>query len=161
MKRMLLIFCCLLGLTFPAGAFGDWTPNAFDDAGKSTWEYKAVETMCKEGKSPAYDAGFFARDHISRYELAGVIADLLDHGKNLTEPEKENLDRMKLTYKEELASRGWHEKQAEKPKPLLEIHGDLRVRKTSGEDPDARARVGFTLPVGDQTTVTAGKTIGK
>lgn len=145
-----------LGFGVSALAYNVQAPNSWDDADRGSWEYKAVEAMVESGKSPAYDGSYFNDSrHISRYELAGVIIDLLDHGKNLTGEDEKNLDQMKKSYRRELSARGWHEAEEEK-QPIIEIHGDLRLRHTKGDGDDARARVGFEYNVTDNTVISAG-----
>lgn len=160
MKRIwtfLTAFFFALSLAYGASAYNVQAPNSWDDADKGSWEYKAVEEMVDAGKSPAYSASYFDENrHISRYELAGVIVDLLDNGKNLTDADDKALDKMKKSYSRELEARGWHEPEEEKPAPIIEIHGDLRLRHTKGEGDDARARVGFQYNVNDKTTISAG-----
>lgn len=154
---ILMAFFLCLGGGMGAYAYNVQAPNSFDDADRGSWEYRAVETMCAEGKSPKYDASYFKENpHISRYELAGVIIDLLDHGRNLSDEDEESLQKMTKSYSRELAARDWHAPEAEKKQPLLEIHGDLRLRHTKGEGDDARARLGFQYNVSDNTTLSAG-----
>lgn len=153
---LMALFLALAG-GMGAYAYNVQAPNSFDDADRGSWEYKAVETMCSEGKSPKYDASYFEGNrHISRYELAGVIIDLLDNGKDLTDEEEASLAKMEKSYSRELAARGWHAPEEEKKQPILEIHGDLRLRHTKGEGDDARARLGFQYNVSDNTTISAG-----
>lgn len=152
---LMALFLTLAG-GMGAYAYNVQAPNSFDDADRGSWEYKAVETMCSEGKSPKYGADYFEGNrHISRYELAGVIIDLLDNGKDLTDEEEASLAKMEKSYSRELAARGWHAPE-EKKQPILEIHGDLRLRHTKGEGDDARARLGFQYNVSDNTTIAAG-----
>lgn len=151
-----MVLLLSLGVVGGALAYNVQAPNSWDDADKGSWEYKAVEAMVESGKSPAYDESYFSENrHISRYELAGVIIDLLDHGKNLTGEDENTLDKMKKSYRRELSARGWHEAEEEKT-PIIEIHGDLRLRHTKGDGDDARARVGFQYNVSDSTTIAAG-----
>lgn len=157
MKKLLTALALAVSLTAPVSAYNVQAPNSFDDAGRGTWEFKAVQKMCEEDKSPAYDASYFAAGaHISRYELAGVIMDLLSHGKNLSADDEKALGRMKISYRRELSARGWKEPEAEKKKPIMEIHGDLRVRHTKGEGNDARARLGFEYHADEHTTIGVG-----
>lgn len=146
----------------PAAAYNVQAPNSWDSAGTNTWEYREVYRMCGEGKSPKYDLSYFENGNLlSRYELAGVMIDLMDNGTGLTDSDRQALDRMRRSYRRELDARGWHGTPKEKKKPIIEIHGDLRVRHQSGDnsggsDDDARARVGFTYHVSDNTSIHAG-----
>lgn len=157
MKKFFAAFALALCVAGGASAYNVQAPNSFDDAGRGSWEFKAVQKMCEEKKSPEYDASYFKDNaHISRYELAGVIMDLLENGRGLSEEDETQLSRMKKSYRRELEARGWKEPEREREKPLMEIHGDLRVRHTKGEGNDARARVGFQYNVSDNTSIHAG-----
>lgn len=161
MKKLWAVLASLVfafTLAWGAAAYNVQAPNSWDDADKGSWEYKTVEQMVDAGKSPAYTASYFDENrHISRYELSGIIVDLLDNGKDLTDADNEALAKMKKSYSRELEARGWHEPEEESPTPILEIHGDLRLRHTKGEGNDARARLGFQYNVSDNTTISAGE----
>lgn len=148
----------LLFFAGSASAYNVFAPNSFEAAGENTWEYRAVVRMCSEEKSPGYPPAYFeGRTGMSRYELAGVMIDLMDNGRDLTDADREELGKMTKSYRRELAAHGWKGPHKEKKKPIIEIHGDLRARYRSGEGTDGRARVGFSVPVGDHTTISAGK----
>ena len=154
-----LLFFAAVPAVFPVSAYNVMAPNSFDDADTRTSEYKAVVRMVKEGKSPkyTYDDMQIGRK-LTRYELAAYIIDLLDHGKNLDETDKADLEKIKKAYERELKARGWKEKRTRK-EPILTIDGDLRIRHQSGNGNDARARVGATVRVGEKTTIRADKTV--
>ncbi len=158
---LFVLFCFLFAQPAGAGAYNVFAPNSFDTAGTNTWEYKELERMCREGKSPKYDASYFEHgERLSRYELAGVLIDIMDHGQDLSNADWTVLNKIRRSYRRELEARGWHLAPQEKKKPILEIHGDLRVRHQSGgnsggSDDDARARVGFTYHVNDHTSIQA------
>lgn len=157
MKRIYALVLAFLCLSGSAAAYNVQAPNSFDDAGRGSWEFKAVRRMCEEKKSPAYGADYFQENrHISRYELAGVIIDLLENGSGLTEADEDALGRMQKSYARELEARGWEEEAEPQKQPIIEIHGDLRLRHTKGEGTDGRARVGFQYDLDDRTSVRAG-----
>ena len=156
-----LLMALALLCAAPASAYNVHWPNSWDSAGTGTWEYKEVYRMCEEKKSPRYDTSYFENGaRLSRYELAGVIIDLLDNGQNLTRDDWESLKKMRQSYHRELEARGWKGHPRPGRDPVLEIHGDLRVRHKSGGNSDggndARARVGVTYHVNDRTSINAG-----
>lgn len=159
-RYALLMALCLLAAA-PAGAYNVHWPNSWGAAGTGTWEYREVYRMCEENKSPKYDISYFDNgENLSRYELAGVIIDLLDNGQNLTREDWEQLRKMRQSYHRELEARGWRGTVRERRGSPIEIHGDLRVRHQSGGNSDggndARARVGVTYHVNDRTSINAG-----
>lgn len=161
----LLIAAFCLFSAAPAGAYNVYAPNSWDAAGTDTLEYQTVERLCEEGKSPKYGADYFVNGaHLTRYELAGVMIDLMDNGKDLTNADWVELNKMRRSYRRELDAHGWHAAPKEQKKPLIEISGDLRVRHQSGGNgdggSDARARLGFTYHVDDHTSIQAGHVAG-
>ena len=160
-KALLLALALLCAAPSASWAYNVYAPNSWGAAGTDTWEYQAVYRMCEEGKSPKYDASYFADgSRLSRSELAGVMIDLMDNGENLTNADWTELNKMRRSYRRELEARGWRGAPKEKKKPIIEIHGDLRVRHQSGgnsdSNDDARARLGFTYHVNDNTSIHAG-----
>ena len=159
---------CLLGLVslaFPiaavpaVSAYNVMAPNSFGEADTRTREYKAVVRMVKEGKAPNYTyEDMKMRGRITRYELTTFIIDLLDNGKNLTAQDKEDLEKIKEEYERELDAHNWKPKRARRS-PIVTIDGDVRLRTQSDGDTDARARVGATVKVSDDTTVRAEKSV--
>ncbi len=140
-------------------AYNVMAPNSFDEADTRTREYKAVVRMVKEGKAPNYTYDDMkVRGRITRYELTTFIIDLLDNGKNLDAQDKEDLEKIKKEYERELDAHGWKPKRARR-EPILTIDGDVRLRRQSDGDTDARARVGATVKVADHTTIRAEKSV--
>ena len=160
---------CLLGLfsllavpsvSMPTvSAYNVMAPNSFGEADTRTREYKAVVRMVKEGKAPNYTYDDLKmRGRITRYELTTFIIDLLDNGKNLDEQDKKDLEKIKEEYERELDAHNWKPKRTRRA-PMVTLDGDVRLRRQSDGETDARARVGATVKVSDNTTARAEKSV--
>ena len=114
-----------------------------------------METLCQEGKAPSYTIDFFSRGSMTRYELASVIKDMLEH-HNEKDKDHESLMKLKKEYARELEALGYREeKKIPEGKPMLEMSGDGRIRYNSDGDADGRVRVNTRWRIGDDTTVNA------
>ena len=98
---------------------------------------------------------FLPERKATRYELADVIIDLLDEGRNLDDHDRQLLDRMKISYSRELDARGWKEKKQNGPGSSAEVGGDIRISKTTGKDADGRIRAGMKYDLDDKTEIAA------
>jgi hypothetical protein len=164
-KKKVCLLCLVSLLAVPTvqmptvSAYNVMAPNSFDEADTRTREYKAVVRMVKEGKAPNYTyEDLKMRGRITRYELTTFIIDLLDNGKNLDEQDKKDLEKIKEEYERELDAHGWKPKRKRR-EPIATFDGDFRLRRQSDGDTDARARVGATVKVTDDTTVRAEKSV--
>lgn len=110
----------------------------------------------RTGQSPDYTTAFFDRQ-LTRYELAGVIKDILEGGKTVPE-DNPSLMKLRKDYARELEALGWKppKRQPSKEKPILEIGGDSRIRYNNGGDADARVRVAGRWNITDNTSIQAG-----
>ena len=159
MKRWELLLAGLLLCSFPVSAYNVFAPNSFEDVQPDSYAYQTLRDMCGQGKSPGYSASFFDSGRkISRYELAGVLQSALKEGKDLSSKDKEALQRLKKEYARELEARGYKE---DKPRqdPVLEIHGDARLREIKGEGADARLRTQVTWHLSGNTSVQRQETV--
>ena len=159
MKKFLLT-TLFATLTIQCFAYNWYAPNSFDTVKKDSWDYQAVYTLCEKGEAPDYSVGFFDKE-LTRYELASVIKNILDHQEDTED--NDTLIRLKKDYARELEALGYRDKK-KKPsdgvKPLFEIHGDSRVRYNSQSEADARARINGTWHIG-KTDIVAGGKAGK
>ncbi len=164
-RKKLCLFFLLSALSLSAAqaptvsAYNVMAPNSFDEADTRTREYKAVVRMVQAGKAPNYTYDDIKmRGRITRYELTTFIIDLLDNGKNLDEQDKADLEKIKEEYERELEAHDWKPKRLRRG-PSITIDGDVRLRRQSDGDTDARARVGATVKVSDDTTIRAEKSV--
>ena len=155
MNKIVYLAAAFTALAVNAFAYNWYAPNSFDTVKKDSWDYKAVYTLCEEGKAPDYTTSFFSKE-LTRYEIASVIKNVLDNQKDT--PTDENLLKLKKEYSRELEVLGYKEpkKKDSQVKPILEISGDTRVRYNSDSEADARARVNTKWHIGKNTDVAIG-----
>lgn len=79
MKKTMFLTALLAAASITGFAYNVYAPNSFDAVSPASWDYKTVETLCREGKAPSYTEDFFRRGSMTRYELASVIKDMLEH----------------------------------------------------------------------------------
>jgi hypothetical protein len=121
MIRNCLVFLSMLFMIFSFGCaevrgYNEYAPNSFDTVSMSSKEYKAVYEFCRQGKAPAYSVSFFAeRPNLTRYELAGVIKNLLESGLVTDQRDQAVLNQLKKNYSRELSALGWKEKRQAPP----------------------------------------------
>jgi hypothetical protein len=160
MKKVSLALALILGLmACPAEAYNVFAPNSFDSARMNSFEYQTLRTMTKEGKIPHYKVTYFNRgDNISRYELADVLIDALDNGQGMTAEDLQNLKKIKKSYSRELDAKGWKDPnpEPESKDPIIEIHGDVRIREREGYGADGRMRVGAKYNLNRNTAIHIG-----
>lgn len=95
---------------------------------------------------------------MTRYELASVIKDMLEH-HNEKDKDHESLMKLKKEYARELEALGYkEEKKIPEGKPMLEMSGGGRIRYNSDGNADGRVRVNTRWRIGDDTTINAGGT---
>lgn len=158
MKKTVFFTALLAAASITGFAYNLYAPNSFDPVSPKSWDYRTVETLCREGKAPSYTTDFFSRGSMTRYELASVIKDMLEH-HNEKDKDHESLMKLKKEYARELEALGYREeKKIPEGKPMLEMSGDGRIRYNSDGDADGRVRVNTRWRIGDDTTVNAGGT---
>lgn len=149
-----IILAAALAAAAPSFAYPWSAPNSFETVKKDAWDYKATYALCEKGEAPDYTTAFFQRE-LTRYELASVIKNALEH--TAPSDRSEDLNKLKKAYERELEAQGYVEKKkrGSDVKPIYEIHGDTRMR-TGSEKTDARARVEGTWHITGNTDVVAG-----
>lgn len=156
MKKALFLTVCFASLTLTGFAYNVYAPNSFDPVNPKSWDYQTVQSLCREGKAPSYTNDFFSRGSVTRYELASVIKDMLEHHQT-GDADHAALMKLKKEYARELEALGYkEEKKIPEGKPILEMSGDGRIRYSSDGRVDGRVRTGGTWHLGDSTDVTAG-----
>jgi hypothetical protein len=114
MKKILGIFLFLFLLTHGAFSFTDVPPDH--------WAYDAVEKLTKEGYMDGYlDGTFKGRKVITRYELALILARILDKMENfqakggtISEEDQQLVRKLTAEFKDELNSLGVRVEDLEK-----------------------------------------------
>mgnify|MGYP000040084051 CR=1 FL=1 len=158
MKKTMFLTALLAAASITGFAYNVYAPNSFDAVSPASWDYKTVETLCREGKAPSYTEDFFRRGSMTRYELASVIKDMLEH-HDRNDKDHGSLMKLKKEYARELEALGYREeKKTAEGKPVLEMGGDGRIRYSSDGDADGRVRINTRWHIDRDTTVNAGGT---
>lgn len=144
MKKTLLLAALFAALSIEGFAYNVYAPNSFDEVSPKSWDYRTVYSLTEEGKAPSYTKSFFGRGSMTRYELASVIKDILQHDDG--DGDRAVLMKLKKEYARELSALGYkEERKGSKGKPIFEMSGDGRLRTSSDGDADGRIRIGTTL----------------
>lgn len=148
MKKKLFLTLLFAAASFTAFAYNPYAPNSFDSVNPKSWDYQTALALCREGKAPDYDEKFFNRGEITRYELAGVVKNLLENNSQKGD-DGQKLTKLKKEYARELESLGYHEEK-KKPggTPIFEIEGDGRIRYNNDGKADARVRIETRANIG-------------
>ncbi|MEE3453018.1 hypothetical protein [Dialister sp.] len=148
MKKKLFLTLLFAAASFTAFAYNPYAPNSFDSVNPKSWDYQTALSLCREGKAPDYDERFFNRGEITRYELAGVVKNLLENNSQKGD-DGQKLAKLKKEYARELESLGYHEEK-KKPggTPIFEIGGDGRIRYNNDGKADARVRIETRANIG-------------
>ncbi len=102
--------------------------NPFADVDESSWAYKAVSQLSEENVIEGYPDGTFRGDkNVSRYELAQIIARLMQK-QDLSDSQKETVQKLSAEYADELTSLGVRVSELEKKTGNLSVITELRVQ---------------------------------
>ena len=102
--------------------------NPFADVDESSWAYKAVAQLSEENVIEGYPDGTFRGDkNVSRYELAQIIARLMQK-QDLSDSQKETVQKLSAEYADELTSLGVRVSELEKKTGNLSVITELRVQ---------------------------------
>ena len=110
MKKTVFLTALLAAASITGFAYNLYAPNSFDPVSPKSWDYRTVEALCREGKAPSYTTDFFSRGSMTRYELASVIKDMLEH-HNEKDKDHESLMKLKKEYARELEALGYKEEK--------------------------------------------------
>jgi len=97
----------LVLLIFTTGAFA----QQFDDVPRDHWAYDSVQTLAERGYLSLYSGeDFNGEEALSRYEMAEIIANLLDNtvggtsAENLSEEDVDVIRELSLEFRDELVT---------------------------------------------------------
>ena len=81
--------------------------NPFTDVSADDWAYQAVASLSDEGVIDGYPDGTFRGDkHVTRYEIAQIVARLMAKEDTLNASQKETLAKLSSQYANELKDLG-------------------------------------------------------
>lgn len=134
----------LVGAIFSALAIGVASTtfaavNPFSDVPADHWSFDAVTNLAREGVIEGYGDGTFSGDaHITRYEMAQMVAKAMAKSGSLGESDQALIDRLAAEYADELNNLGVRVAELEQKSDNVKIQGLLRM-EGARLDPDEHA----------------------
>lgn len=109
--------------------------NPFTDVSTDDWAYQAVASLSDEGVIDGYPDGTFRGDkHVSRYEIAQIVARLMAKEDSLNASQKETLAKLSSQYANELKDLGVRVAELEKKRGGTDLITELRVQSIDRYD---------------------------
>lgn len=109
--------------------------NPFTDVSADDWAYQAVASLSDEGVIDGYPDGTFRGDkHVTRYEIAQIVARLMAKEDTLNASQKETLAKLSSQYANELKDLGVRIAELEKKRGATDLITELRVQSIDRHD---------------------------
>ena len=109
--------------------------NPFTDVSADDWAYQAVASLSDEGVIDGYPDGTFRGDkHVTRYEIAQIVARLMAKEDTLNASQKETLAKLSSQYANELKDLGVRVAELEKKRGTTDLITELRVQSIDRYD---------------------------
>lgn len=109
--------------------------NPFTDVSTDDWAYQAVASLSDEGVIDGYPDGTFRGDkHVTRYEIAQIVARLMAKEDTLNASQKEILAKLSSQYANELKDLGVRIAELEKKRGATDLITELRVQSIDRYD---------------------------
>lgn len=109
--------------------------NPFTDVSSDDWAYQAVASLSDEGVIDGYPDGTFRGDkHVSRYEIAQIVARLMAKEDTLNASQQETLAKLSSQYANELKDLGVRIAELEKKRGATDLITELRVQSIDRYD---------------------------
>lgn len=109
--------------------------NPFTDVSADDWAYQAVASLSDEGVIDGYPDGTFRGDkHVTRYEIAQIVARLMAKEDTLNASQKETLAKLSTQYANELKDLGVRIAELEKKRGATDLITELRVQSIDRYD---------------------------
>lgn len=135
--------------------------NPFTDVSSDDWAYQAVASLSDEGVIDGYPDGTFRGDkHVTRYEIAQIVARLMAKEDTLNVSQKETLAKLSSQYANELKDLGVRIAELEKKRGATDLITELRVQSIDRYDDvfkgkkhnelSTRVRLNTITPVNDR-----------
>lgn len=135
--------------------------NPFTDVSADDWAYQAVASLSDEGVIDGYPDGTFRGDkHVTRYEIAQIVARLMAKEDTLNASQQETLAKLSSQYADELKDLGVRVAELEKKRGATDLITELRVQSIDRYDDvfkgkkhneiSTRVRLNTITPVNDR-----------
>lgn len=109
--------------------------NPFTDVSADDWAYQAVASLSDEGVIDGYPDGTFRGDkHVTRYEIAQIVARLMAKEDSLNASQQETLAKLSSQYADELKDLGVRVAELEKKRGTTDLITELRVQSIDRYD---------------------------
>lgn len=109
--------------------------NPFTDVSSDDWAYQAVASLSDEGVIDGYPDGTFRGDkHVTRYEIAQIVARLMAKEDTLNASQQETLAKLSSQYANELKDLGVRIAELEKKRGATDLITELRVQSIDRYD---------------------------
>lgn len=109
--------------------------NPFTDVSSDDWAYQAVASLSDEGVIDGYPDGTFRGDkHVTRYEIAQIVARLMAKEDTLNASQQETLAKLSAQYTNELKDLGVRVAELEKKRGSTDLITELRVQSVDRYD---------------------------
>lgn len=109
--------------------------NPFTDVSSDDWAYQAVASLSDQGVIDGYPDGTFRGDkHVTRYEIAQIVARLMAKEDTLNASQKETLAKLSAQYANELKDLGVRIAELEKKRGATDLITELRVQSIDRYD---------------------------
>lgn len=109
--------------------------NPFTDVSADDWAYQAIASLSDEGVIDGYPDGTFRGDkHVTRYEIAQIVACLMAKEDTLNASQKETLAKLSSQYANELKDLGVRIAELEKKRGATDLITELRVQSIDRYD---------------------------
>lgn len=135
--------------------------NPFTDVSSDDWAYQAVASLSDQGVIDGYPDGTFRGDkHVTRYEIAQIVARLMAKEDTLNASQQETLAKLSSQYADELKDLGVRVAELEKKRGTTDLITELRVQSIDRYDDvfkgkkhneiSTRVRLNTITPVNDR-----------
>ena len=160
LMKKILALAAVAALTAGVSAYA---ANPFSDVSTDHWAYQAVADLSAQGVVEGYPNGTFQGEkHITRYEVAQIVARLLAQESQLNAQQKATVEKLAAEYADELNNLGVRVSNLENKVGNVRWSGDARVKferhvKTDTEAKkdsyDGRVRLNLAAQANPQVTV--------
>ena len=129
-----ILFSIASGLIIMSGsAQASEAHNPFDDVPKNHWARQAITELVDKGVITGYtDKTFNGNAKITRFEMAQMVAKAMSKSEQLSQEEKNNLDKLSREFAEELENLNVRVERLEKRADKIEVHGEIAQKYNKG-----------------------------
>ena len=126
LMKKILALAAVAALTAGVSAYA---ANPFSDVSTDHWAYQAVADLSAQGVVEGYPNGTFQGEkHITRYEVAQIVARLLAQESQLNAQQKATVEKLAAEYADELNNLGVRVSNLENKVGNVTWSGDARVK---------------------------------